>query len=694
MECRASALGVALMAEWDAQGNLIVADEPREWDAQGNPVRPTAGPRGPSLPRRATPVQRASTMLRGLMFNLNDEAGGATAGLLEGGRAALEGDLANIAPRARGAFDTQAARIRGLTEDYQRQQPVGAAADEIAGAVPTMGLGVWRATQAPGMAQRAAPRMMEQIGRGGLTGAAFGYGYGAADQGALRDRLDSANRGAGYGAAFGAAAPPLITGAQLAVRAAGARLPRISVDPSRLGTAGGNLRIQPRQQSPRPPSGPLGRALTLADRARLTPDALSQRAGSAPEQSAVVDLFGDAGVRQLRPMVQAPGRTGDLAAEVADRRFAVAPDVIMDSLRKRLRVGESRMQAIGRLETEYEAAAANLYNPLWRVPTTPEQRAIYEQQIVPLLDDPLLIDAAQRAEAIFAREVRLGRMTGNIDDHLGRYLHLIKMGLDAAVQSGKRNPQGIQATELAGVNALRARFREGIDAVVPGYREARSQWAGLADAEEALDTGAAWVKMLPDEVAASRAQMTPFELQHARIGLADEIRRMTAGVAVGHRNVANALNGRDMQMAIANAFDTPEQAAQFLGTVNDTNRLLRSAHAWGAGSQTQGNQAYEANNVLAAAADLGGDLIAGRWGQAVNRTGRQLGNLALNNAVERSNNAFGEELLRPASAEEAQAFVAEVVRLMRQRETTRATSDAASRVTGAGAGQQGSSRRD
>ena len=107
--------------------------------------------------------------------------------------------------------------------------------------------------------------------------------------------------------AAGAAAPPLITGAQLAVRAAGARLPRISVDPSRLGTAGGNLRIQPRQQSPRPPSGPLGRALTLADRARLTPDALSQRAGSAPEQSAVVDLFGDAGVRQLRPWFRRRG---------------------------------------------------------------------------------------------------------------------------------------------------------------------------------------------------------------------------------------------------------------------------------------------------------------------------------------------------------------------------------------------------
>ena len=647
----------------------------------------------PSPSPGVTPVQRASTMLRGLMFNLNDEAGGATAGLLEGGRAALEGDIQNMAPRARSAYDTQAQRIRGLTEDYQRQQPVGAVADELAGAVPTMGLGMLRATQAPGAGQRAAPRMMEQIGRGGLTGAAFGYGYGAADQGSLRDRLGSANRGAGYGAAFGAAAPPLVTGAQLAVRAAGERLPRISVDPNRLGTAGGNLRIQPRRQPPRPPSGPLGRALTLADRARLTPEALSQRAGSAPEQSAVVDLFGDAGVRTLRPMVQAPGRTGDLAADVAERRFAEAPARIISALRKRLQVGESRTQALQRLEAEYETAAANLYNPLWRNPTTDEQRAIYEQQIVPLFDDPLLKDAAQRAEQIFAREVRLGRMTGNIDDHLGRYLHLIKMGLDAAVQSGKRNPQGIQATELAGVNALRARFRKGVDAVVPGYREARSQWAGLADAEDALDTGAAWVKMLPDEVAASRAQMTPFELQHARIGLADEISRMTAGVAVGHRNVANALNGRDMQMAIANAFDTPEQAAEFLGTVNDTNRLLRSAHAWGAGSQTQGNQAYEANNVLAAAADLGGDLIAGRWGQALNRTGRQIGNLAMNNIVERSNNAFGEELLRPATADEAQAFVAEVVRVMRQREATRTASDLASRAAGAGAGQQGASRR-
>lgn len=662
-------------------GSVTIEDIRRERARRASAARETAQPQG------VTPIQRASTMLRGATMNLNDELGGATAAVIEGGRAALEGDLANIAPRARGAFDTQAARIRGLTEDYQRQQPVGAAADEIGGALATGGAGLVR--QGVQRVAQAAPTMIQQMGRAGASGAAYGYGYGFNDQGSLEERLQAGNRGGAVGALTGVLAPPIVTGAALAVRAAGNRLPRVSVDPNTLGTAGGNVRVRA-PAGPRAPSGPVRRGLTLADRARVDSGALSARAADAPEQAAVVDLFGDAGVRTLRPMAQAPGRTGDLAAEVADRRFAEAPDVIMGALRRRLQVGESRSQAMQRLADDYDGAAANLYRPLFAQPSSPQQQAQYTQLVEPLLSDPVMADAIRRAENIFARERRLGMVEGEAADNLARYLHYIKMGLDDAIGAARREGTGIQRTEMRGVMEMRTRFLNAIDQIVPGYRQARSQWAGLSAAEEALDTGASWVRMLPDEVAASRQNMTPFEVEHARIGLADEIRRMTAGVAVGHRNVANALNGRDMQMAIANAFDTPEQAADFLGTVNSTNRLLRNAQAWGGGSQTQGNQAYQADGIAAAAADLGGDLLGGRWGQAVNRTGRQIGNLVMNNAVERSNNAFGEELLRPVTADEGRAFVAELIRLMQQREATRAASDATSRAGAAASGQQGS----
>lgn len=667
-------------------GSITIEDIRRERSRRASAARETAPSQG------VTPIQRASTMLRGATLNLNDELGGATAAVIEGGRAALEGDLANIAPRARGAFDTQAARIRGLTEDYQRQQPVGAAADEIGGAFATGGLGLAR--QGASRVAAEAPTMIQQMRRAGATGAMYGYGYGFNDQGSLAERAQAGNRGGGVGALTGVLAPPIVTGASLAVQAAGRALPNVRVDPSRVGAFGGNLTME-WPSGPASPSGPVRRGVRLADRARLDSGALSSRAAEAPEQAAVVDLFGDAGVRQLRPIAQAPGRTGDAAAAVADQRFADAPDVIMGALRRHLQVGESRSQALARLEADYDMASLESFRPLWRTDVLPANRAALEQFLIPYADDPVFQEAVRRGEAIFARDVANGRITGSVDENFARWAHYVKLGLDSAAKFA-RTPQGGGASgaELAGIRQMRARIVGAMDDAIPGYREARARWGGLVDAEDALEMGAAWVRMLPDEVAASRAQMTPFEIEHARIGLADEIRRMTSGNVVGHRNVANALNGRDMQMAIANAFDTPEQAADFLGTVNDTNRLLRNAQAWGGGSQTQGNQAYEADGVAAAVADYGGDLISGRWGQAVNRAGRQVGNLITNNAVERSNNAFGEQLLRPATSEEGRAFVAELIRIMQQREATRAASDATSRAGAAITGQQTASRRD
>ena len=452
------------------------------------------------------------------------------------------------------------------------------------------------------------------------------------------------------------------------------------------------MRIQPPPPRQPPPSAAARRGVTLADRARVGADDLTARASSAPEGAAVVDLFGDAGVRTLRPIVQAPGQTSDLAANVAERRFAEAPARIVGALRRGLSVGESRSQAIQRLQNEYQSASAQNYRPLWEQRMTAEQRQALERQLAPYADIPAFRRARARAVKIFETDRANGVVEGGIEDNFARWAHYLKMGLDDASNFSSRPQSGIGANELRGIRDMRSRVVAAIDEAVPGYREARGRWAGIASAEEALDTGAGWVRMLPDEVAASRAEMTPFELEHARIGLADEIRRMVRGQVVGNKNVANAINDPDMQQAIANAFDGPEQAADFLDVVNSSNRLMRNATAWGGGSQTQGNQAYQADGAVAAAAEFGGDLLGGRWGQAVNRAGRQIGNAVMNNAVERSNNAFGEELLRPVTSDEARAFVQEMVRVLREREATRATSSAASQATAAASGQQAGSR--
>lgn len=523
-----------------------------------------------------------------------------------------------------------------------------------------------------------------QAAQGGITGAGAGAIYSA-----NTDGIEAAPQGALMGGLLGAAAPvgvgALRQGARLLSGPANAIASvarRVEVDPNAIGANGGNIRLRPpAPRGPQPPSGSVRRGVDLADRARLGSSDLARRASQSPEGAAVVDLFNDAGVRTLRPIVQAPGQTGDLAREVTDRRFAEAPARIVNALRQRLNVGESRAQAMQRLEQEYRSVGANQYRPIFERPLTAEQRSGLESRLAPYADDPVFSGARQRAEAIFRRDRSNGLVSGDIEDNFARWAHYLKMGLDDASKLAGNPMQsgGVGPTELRGIREMRARVIQTIDDAVPGYREARAQWAGLKEAEDALDTGAGWVKMLPEEVTAARAHMTPFELEHARIGLADEIRHMVRGQVVGNKNVANAINDPDMQQAIANAFDSPEQAAEFLDVVNNSNRLMRNASQWGGGSQTQGNQAYQADGVIGAVADFGGDMLGGRWGQAVNRAGRQIGNAALGNIVERSNNEFGRELLRPATTDEARAFVGEIGRILKHREAARAASSAASR---------------
>jgi hypothetical protein len=191
------------------------------------------------------------------------------------------------------------------------------------------------------------------------------------------------------------------------------------------------------------------------------------------------------------------------------------------------------------------------------------------------------------------------------------------------------------------------------------------------------------------EVAARRGEMTPFQLEHARIGMADAISSAIGrgGKVVGNANVANSqmLNSPEGQRRIAAMFDTPEQAADFLGTVTTQNQLMRNASGWGGGSTSYSNFAHGEDNAMAAV-DAVVDVARGDIGRAVSKTGRQIGNFLTNDAIERGNNVAGEALLRRIDGPEAKAFTDEVVRLLRERASTRRTNATVTRIGAAAAG--------
>lgn len=712
------------------------------YDDPGGDQAPTSPPsrRGQSAPALEEIHGGLASFNRGVPFMT--EAGAVLRGGLN-----VVGSLANDAPERpsignafQQGYQRQMATSRAASDDFRARRPNAAAFTEGSGgalpaaaAILATGGAATPQVIAAQTASRGLPLFAQQTAKASAVGAGYGfvYGAGAGDAPYLSPeaRLDRANEGAYWGAALGAATPTAVNAVRgvsgliaPAWRALGRVLPRYpaSAD-SGAGMAGRQVFSGGSRPPPPPPPrsapSPLSPATqrrlpALADRARLTADELERAFADArarPGGQTLVDPFGDAGVRQLRPIVQSPGQTGDLAAETARQRFQAAPEIVLNSLRRNLAVSETRRQATSRLENEYAAASAENYNPLWTQPPTPRQLALYQERIAPLLDDPIVQDAEIRAQRIFARDRRLGLATGTFEENLARRLHYMKMAIDDAVSSAtsRLNPSGAQATEARGINELRRQFVDAIDpptgsmgpqprpynaddAIIPGYSAARRRWGGLSEAEEALDEGAQFLRMSADEVAGRVGEMSPFQLEHARIGIAHALTQSVgmAGSTVGNINIANiqAFRAPEMQRRIRAVFDTPEQAANFFDTTGAQNRLMRNAGAWGTGSQTQGNLAYEADGVMATAAEAAGHALGGNFGGAANALGRKIGNVILDGSVERSNNQFGADLLRRIDDPGSREFTSEVIRLLRAREAARSGASQASQAAATAAG--------
>lgn len=604
----------------------------------------------------------------------------------------------------------QAQRNLALDADLRARRPNARAFLEGTGNALPLALTAGQSAPAQ-LGGRGLPLFAAQTRNAATVGAGSGALYGGATGDApnldLPQRLDAANAGAGAGALFGAAAPAAVNTIGAGINLARPAwqnlersLPRIAPQAGGgVGSFGGQMfgRRPPLRAGPPPPQGPAiapeaaGTIDRLATRNRMTPEQVETAFAEArrnPQGQVVSDLFGDAGVRTTRAIAQAPGQTGARAAEVTRERSQAAPDRILEELNRRLSVAETPEQAMASLNRQYAEASSNLYEPLFQRQMDPALRETASEFLRRYANDPVLADAQQRAQRIFARDVAEGMAQGSLDDNYARYLHYVKMGLDDAARAAPQS--GIQSTELRGINQMRRSFVRALDEAVPGYRDARNRWSTLASAEDALDEGRTLIRQNSRFIGQRMREMTDFERYHARVGFANEVanRMGLRGSVNGNRNVAEALGSPEMQRRVAAMFDSPEEAASFLDTLNQQNMLMRNAGQWGSGSQTYSNALHGADEALNTAVDMGVQAGTGNLMGAARRGVQGLANSATFGAIERANNIRGETLLRRVDNEDSAAFARAVVDELRRREAARRTTSSASQAGAAASGSQ------
>lgn len=693
------------MPTWDEHGNPI-EDEPRRWDEHGRPVRTPR--RGQSRSALQEIEQGLATINRGIpgAQDLTAMLGGAQ-------RAAQGGSFGE-------GYQQQAQRNQDLTGDFRARRPNVAAFSEGVGNTVPMAL-TMGASAPEQIAGRGAALWANQTARAGATGAAYGAAYGAGTGDSapgmpMDERVARANQGAALGGVIGAATPSAVnalSGVRDAVAPAWQRftqsLPRMAPQADQgVGAFGGQMfaggRRPPQAVPPAPPSGPqvpeaaMNTIDRLADRNRMSPDdvdAALWRARENPQGQVTADIFGDAGVRTTRAIAQGPGQTGGRAAEVARERFQAAPDRVVSELNRRLGVAETPEQAMQSLDRQYAEASSNLYEPLFARQMAPEARAAADQSLSRYADDPVFQDAVTRAQRIFARDRANGSTTGNLEDNYGRYLHYIKMGLDDASRHVRTAQAGIQSTEMRGINEMRRRVVETIDNTIPGYRDARNQWSTLASAEDALAEGRTLTNQGAGAIRTRLAEMTDFERYHARVGFANEMaeRLGMRGSVNGNRNIAEALGSPEIQRRVAAMFETPEDAAAFLDTLNQQNMLMRNAGQWGTGSQTYSNAAHGADEALNTMTDMGVHAATGNATGAARRGVQGVVNAATFGRIERANNQRGEALLRRVDTPDSQEFAHAVVAELRRRAEARAAHGALAQTGARATGSQQGRRR-
>lgn len=590
---------------------------------------------------------------------------------------------------------TQAAAGRGLRA-FGAQSALGAGQGAIFGAAYGAGSanegdrfqGAQQGAMWGGGLGLAGPAIFQTLGRVGRSiynnpalrtaaGSAIGGAVGYTQGDTEADRQRNALTGAGVGAAAGFGSRPVLRSTMAAwrnPRAAFANQTGMSIGLPPIGDDVASAAPQAEV-----PDGVVRAVDRLVGRQGYNVDELAGRIRAAQDEPlgrTLADVGGEQFLSKADSLANLPGQTGPRALAIAEQRARELPAQITKELQTRLGVSKSPTEALNSLNAEYRQISRDVYEPVLRRDVSPQDM----QRLQPIIDR-LPASIRSRADRVADELATMDGLTAAEMSGAQR-IHYLKMAIDDAI-AGVGQAEGLGAAQRSGLRRLKAEFLDaiegdaerGVPALIPGYREARMRWGGLKDAEEAMEVGRRAVGMRPQEVRALMADMTPFEQQHFRIAVADELIRkiQRSSVAVGQRNAANPINNNEIQAVIREVFDNPTEAEAFLRILNERNQLLRNSSGWVGGSATARRAAQAGDQFMAAMGEAGNNAMMGNPAGAVAQTGRAGLNALRSMAFERDNNALGGALLRSVEKGNPsdEAFIAALVARLRKLEQER-----------------------
>lgn len=450
-------------------------------------------------------TQSVGTALQGLTLNLSDEGIGWLRSFFSDVPKQTSQMLGQIGIQATPQETASAIERLGL-ESYRSEYPGRAFTTEMAGAMaPAL---VTRGRTAPESLTMAT---LKGAGAGGVSG------YGASE-GDLGQQAQDALTGAGVSAVLSPVA-------QVAGRVTG-RAYRSAVDamfssPNRLGQDAARQAINEALQSD---VGGVDQAMQILLSKAGKPYTL---ADIGPNTRAYLDAAN---------VLPGPGKKA--AQEFLQKRDRGIAARLTSDLQNAFGSQASFFDEFNALKEARADIGKRLYGPALakQIPVNAE--------LVTLLKRPSIADAYNRGIAIAQErgmpvpKVRIenGRLvtdTGVVNAIDTEFLHLIKMGLDDVVFTGKAPTSGIGNTALSAIKDTRAQFLNFIDRNNPGYKRARDYWAGETSAMDAMQMGRNFLRLDEDELAADLRKMSKSEKEAFRLGAMQNVMDRMGGAQVG-----------------------------------------------------------------------------------------------------------------------------------------------------------------
>lgn len=192
-----------------------------------------------------------------------------------------------------------------------------------------------------------------------------------------------------------------------------------------------------------------------------------------------------------------------------------------------------------------------------------------------------------------------------------RTLDAVKRGMDAIISDNTDQATGKVNTYGRSVNLVNNAFKSELDNLNPTYAEARAAYAGPSQVMDAARLGAKVFSSDSDVTAKQVAQMGDSEKAGFQAGAAQAILRKMGQVQDGGK-VARIFSTPNAREAVSAAFNSPQEAQQFMDTAEQLNNQANAKNVILGNSRTALRANQGGHDWMGTAVSAGANALTGR----------------------------------------------------------------------------------